>query len=113
MAADTGGKGVLESTVPVMGWGEEEGDARGQDWSRQLFQGRGTALCVTCRHKNMANAKGSKSNHKDRTNPGFAQRVHPIAQEQGIDAAGTKLPPFSRLFQLLDRGAQGTEELCV
>lgn len=64
------------------------------------FRAGETALCVACRHKTTADAKGSESNHKDRTSPCFAQaerrqRVHPVTQEQGIGAAGTKLPRFS------------------
>lgn len=33
----------------------------------------GVALCVLYRHKNVVNAKGSKSNHKEKNNSCFAQ----------------------------------------
>lgn len=52
---------------------EEEGDALGQGGCRQVFQARGVALCVLYRHKNVVNAKGSKSNCKERNNSCFAQ----------------------------------------
>lgn len=56
-------------------WGRRR-RRRGMLWGRvpdSCFRPGGAALCVACRHKNVANAKGSKANHTEINNPWFAR----------------------------------------